>query len=446
MKRITLFIFGILCFAACNNEIESGIVPGEEDDPQGQQKLELFMPDAEKVSVYSTATVSECMIDTVWVLVFNGNTKRWVEKIGRSNILNNGQATQLLPQLSHKLENGNTIICIANVKPNPDTVSVTPGNINTCFPTKDKKYYAGGDYLPMYGKIDNWSTSGSYTCRMTRAVAKIQIQMGTTPSDVPGDFNPANVTYQIYNFAESGFVEPRSTLTGKVGTSGTPTTDFKILPLEGATDEQTNIFIYEYRSSIHTITDTVTDIGIKNFNKNRQHIILTKGTNKYYRLDFYNPTDFLDTQRNHHYLFTINKVRSEGYTTLAQAQDNPGSNIEYTVRIEDGSQSITSNGQYAVVTSTDTVKITGDITNQTVATFRYVDPTGILNVTDNSISVDLSSILPSGATLSIAAPTGTNPITNTNKELKITTGNNLTQGVILFKLGNITHRLCIKKP
>lgn len=443
-----MLIFGIFCLIACNNEVEPRI---NNEDPKDQQKLELYMPAAEKVNVYSTANISECMIDTVWVLVFNGNTKRWVEKIGRSSIQNNGQATQLLPQLSQPIQNGNTIICIANVDSNPDTTNVTPNNINSCFKISAEAYYSGGDYLPMYGKIDSWSSSGSYTCQMTRAVAKIQIQMGTTPSDAPTDFNAENVTYQIYNFAESGFIEPKSTLAGKPTTLGSKSSDYNLLQKSNVTETNTNAFIYEFRSSIHAGTDTITDIGIKNFNRNRQHIILKKGigTNtSYYRLDFYNPTDsvFLDTERNHHYIFTINKVRSEGYSTLTQAQNNAGSNIEYTVRIEDGSQSITSNGQYAIVTSVDTVKLTGDVTNQTVATFRYIDPKGTMNVTDNIISVDAGSIVPGGATLSITAPTGTNPIKSTNEELKITTTGNLTEGTILFQLGNITHRLYIRKP
>ncbi|MDR1098308.1 MAG: hypothetical protein LBL57_09270, partial [Tannerella sp.] len=339
MKRITLFLFGILCFTACNNEIG----PEPRIDTPETQQLELRIPDAEQVSLYSTATPSECMIDTIWVLVFNGATKRWVEKIAGKDIVNNGQATQLLPQLSDKLENGNTIICIANVAPNPDTTSVTPANINTCFKTRSNTHYSGGDFLPMYGKIDSWAPSGSYTCLMTRSVAKVQVQMGTAPSDVTGNFNAENVTCQIYNFAQSGYVQrPGSTPAGISGTSGLPTSTFNILQKGGATETNTNAFIYEYQSSIYSVTNT--NIGIKNFNINRQHIILTKGTtpnDRYYRLDFYNREDstFLDTERNHHYIFTINKIRSEGYTTLAQAQNNPGSNIEYTVRIEDGSQS-----------------------------------------------------------------------------------------------------------
>jgi hypothetical protein len=442
MKRITLFLVSILCYTACNNEI---VIPVEPQETQPRQPLELFMPDADMVSVYSTATVSECMIDTVWVLVFNGNTKRWVEKIGRSAVMNNGQATQLLPQLKHKIENGNTVICVANVAPNPDTTSVTPNNINTCFKTKTLTHYDGDDYLPVYGKIDSWSPTGSYTCRMTRAVAKIQVQMGIATADVPTDFRPDNVTYEIRNISSGGYVQSGSTPTGIPGAAGVSTSSFKIRPQENATEAETNAFIYEYQSGIHTIDDATTDIGIKNFHIKRPHIILTKGTGvgaRYYRLDFYNRADssFLDIIRNHHYIFTINKVSSEGYTTVADAQNNPGSNIEYTISVKDGSQAITSNGQYAIVTSVDTVKVSTSVMNQAVATFRYIDPTGAMNTSVNSISVE--SVRPDNA-LTIEAPTGANPITNASQELKITSYN-LVEGVILFRLGNISHRLYVR--
>jgi hypothetical protein len=284
---------------------------------------------------------------------------------------------------------------------------------------------------------------------MTRSVAKVQVQMGTAPSDVTGNFNAENVTYQIYNFARSGYVQPGPTPAG-IPTSS-PVNDpksFNILQKEGATEAKTNAFIYEYPSSNHTIASNTNDIGKKNFNISRQHIVLTKddGANpkRYYRLDFYNPVDstFLDTERNHHYIFTINKVRSEGYTTLGEAQGNPGSNMEYTVRIEDGSQSITSNGQYAIVTSVDTVRLTkGTVTDETV-TFYYINPAGVQKISVNSISVESSQ---PGNALTIE-PAGQGSITKSYpsyQNLKIT-ATNLQEGVILFEFGNITHRLHVK--
>jgi hypothetical protein len=460
MKKVILFLAGIHCYTACNNET---VIPA---DPQEspRQPLELFIPGTETVSVYSTATESECTIDTLWVLVFDGDTqtKRWAEKIGRSQIMNNGQATQLLPQLKHTINNGDRVICIANVRENPDTTNVTPDNINTCFKTRHFYYYFDGDQLlPMYGEIPSWSAAGAYTCRMIRAMAKVQVQLGPTFSDVTGDFNADNVSYWIYNHPLDGFIQPKSTLAGIPGTAGDIfEAGLKFLQKDGATAVQTSAFIYEYQSSIHTITDTVTNVGIKTFHSERPLIYLIKNLydpvkERHYRLDFYNAADseFLDIKRNHHYLFTINKVGSDGYgeereSSLAgtEAYYNPGSNIEYTIRVDDNSQSVTSNGQYAVVTSVDTVRIPGNVTNQTVATFRYIDPKGTLKLRPevglNSISVE--SVQPNTATLFVT-PSGTNQITNTNQPLQITTTGNLEQAVILFKLGNIMHRLPVKK-
>ena len=453
MKRITLFIFSIFCFMACDNEIAPGIDPQEET-----QELKLFMPDAEKINVYSTATVSECMIDKIWVLEFNsaGTSLVHTALIDGSDIVGNGQAIQLLPQLPFKLTNGNQIVCIANsdaqTYPHPDSASITLTNINTYFPLMNNGYYDGGEYLPMYGKF-TWATS-RYTCEMTRAVAKVQVRMGTSVSDVTESFSAENVDYEVFYGARGGYIQPPSgAITGIPQiTTGVNAGSYYLLQRNGATEEETNVYFYEYPSSTQTIPGT--SISDSVFHRDRQHIILKKtnpnimGDVTYYRLDFYDSATkkYLDTKRNHHYLFTINKVRSEGYANLSQAQSNPGSNIEYTVLVEDGSQSITSNGQYAIVTNVDTVKLTGDITNQTIATYRYIDPTGVLSVTENSVLVESGSVQPGGATLTITDPITTNPITSTNKELKITTTGNLTQGVILFKLGNITHRLYIKKP
>ena len=105
MKRITFFILSIICFTACNNELE--IEKPQAINPQ----IELIMPDAEVVSVYSTATVSECKINEIWVLEFD-NTNKLVNRqhINGSQIVVNtqNQAAQLLPQLNFKPDSTNT--------------------------------------------------------------------------------------------------------------------------------------------------------------------------------------------------------------------------------------------------------------------------------------------------------------------------------------------------
>ena len=437
MKRITFFILSIFCLTACNNDLD------KIDQPEVAPQIELIMPDAEKVSVYSTATVSECNIETMWVIVFNGAgpSRRWAEKITVGSIAKNGQAAQLLPQLNHTPTFGDKVVCIANVNPT-DTSSLNYNNINTIFtlnaPTK--KYYSGGDALPMYGEM-SWSST-DYTCKMTRAVAKVQVQMGTSVSDVTGNFKVENVTYKIYNSASSGIINPDGS--GNPGFSAHSTDNFRLVQYEG-TEKDTHAYIYESESS-HLRGDNGAEIGT-NFNANRQHIILTNATNSFYRLDFYNSystgNKFLDTKRNHHYLLTINKVSSAGYTTFEQARDNPGSNIEYTIRIDDDFRYITSNGQYAIVTDVDTAYIenTG---SQSIATVKYMFPTGTLAAgTVNSVTVEsgnLGTFAPS-----TIPPETTNPSNNVTINPTSLVSSGSVQGVLLFKLGNISHRLVVKR-
>ena len=433
MKRITFFILSILCITACNNEVE--II----DKPQAPEpQIELIMPDAEEVSVYSTATENECKINEIWVLEFNSsNVLINSQRINGSQIVVNthNQAAQLLPQLNFKPASNNTIVCIANT----GVVAAPPANmpkanINTQFPLS-KRYYSGGEQLPMYGELA-WA-GNNYTCEMRRAVAKVQVQMGTSVSDVTGNFfTNNNVTFRIFNSGNTGLIQTGSTNNNT--TSGN-TSHFHLIQSSSAAEALTHAYINEFPSRTRALSAAVDE---DLFSANRQHIILKKinsaTDSTFYRLDFYDSktSKYIDTKRNHHYIFTINKVRSEGYSNLAQAQSNAGSNIEYTVRIEDDSRYITSNGQYAIITSVDTIKIpAGVVTNLEVAQFRY-GGTVVGSVTTNSVAVE------SGSGLSITAG---GAITNSNKPLRITATNTFTNGVIAFKYGNITHRIIVKR-
>ena len=442
MKRITFFILSILCFTACNNEVE--INNPLESSPQ----IELIMPDAEEVGVYSTATESECKIETLWVFAFRSNSKQWAEKINVNNIARNGQAAQLLPQLSvfHKPVNGDLVVCIANValSNDNDTTSISsPNDINTYF-RLNKRYYTGGESLPMYGET-LWS-SGNYTCVMSRAVSKIQVKMGESVSDVTTNFTAQTVTYKVYNFSEEGYIRPRNT--GKPITTS-PTNAFRLMQYGNATEAMTNSYIHAYRSSIYTISDTTTSIGISTFNPGRQYILLEKNNspaaNTFYRLDFYDgkTPQFLDTKRNHHYIFTINKVRSEGYKSITEAQGNPGSNIEYVVTISDDSKHITSNGQYAIVTNSDTATIgatSGSTPVNTSLIIRREDPSGY---SPSAHTVTISNISPPSATFSITAPTSLSGI---NTIVQGTSSISFVSCDVTFTLGNVNHKVHFKRP
>jgi hypothetical protein len=390
---------------------------------------------------------------------------KFIEKIGRSQVMHNGQATQLLPQLKHKIENGNIVACIANVAPNPNIANVLHlDSINSCFPvTKSyQSHYIGGDFLPMYGEIKSWSPAGAYTCLMTRAVAKIQVQLGPSFSTVVSDFNVENVTYQVWWVTTSNFIQRKQDQAPNAvwEASSNPswyTAHRNLLQKTGATETQTNVFIHEYQSSSFGRNREAFDK--KTWSQIRIYILLTKriGANqKWYRLEFYDhaKSEFIEVLRNHHYLFTINRVDSDGYNSTYEVQAFPGSNIEYTITVDDNALSITSNGQYAMVTSVDTVRIQSDVTDQAVTKYKAIYPPELtkplgMPMTD-TIFVDTKSIQPDDVELIIKSPKDTywqdNPmITEDYQDLVITTAGKLKETVILFKYGNITHRLPVRR-
>jgi hypothetical protein len=457
MKRFALLTACILCFTACNSEVE---LPA--DPPAPSQQIQLFLSDMETVSVYSAATAAECTIDTLWVAVFDGNAKRWVEKIEGSRILNNGHETMLVPQLKHEIENGNTVVCIANPRSGlypPDTTTLTYDRINVCFLVPFGFPYAA---LPMYGQIDSWSAT-NVVCQMTRSVAKIQIQLGEAFESV----YPLNVTDIQYYLCGLPFVCEIKLQSPPVLYTGAAYVGFGnhvryLLQNETVTEAEKSRYVYEYPNSSYKIDDIANPINKNEFDSRRTFVVLHIITNQQqhcYRLDFYDHAtqEYIDIKRNHRYLFTINKISSPGYLwpKWDECWYNPPSNIEYTVRVEDDSRSITSNGQYAVVTRDDTVKITGDVTDQAVTTFRYINQTGsTLQTQTDTIYVESPHIrvLPPGATLTITSPQviGENlfPITNTNgvnQELRITTTGNLEEANIIFRFGNIWHYLPVRK-
>lgn len=463
MKRITFFIFSILCFTACDNEIIDKPDDSGNNNPKTGSQIELRMPDAEKVNVYSTATKYECTIDNLWVLLFKADneTLDTLEFINVSNIVNNGLASQLLPQLSFTPENGRKIVCIANtdITTNTPPTGITYSNINDKFTLMANNYYYGNDAsrLPMYGEFE-WSPLSGYTCIMTRAVAKIQVQMGTSVSDITGTFTAENVSYTLHDGARGGHIQPQVTIQGIANNNSVVTVEnYYLLQKEGAKENETNIFLYEYPSSTRTGVSSASNnvgdlVSESEFHPNRQHIILAKnnGLNTtFYRLDFYDSTTgkFFDTKRNHHYTFTINKVRSEGYSTSGQARNNPGSNIEYTILVEDGSSSITSNGQYAIVTSADTAFLDNRAySSENVATARVQLPSDMPSLTATTNNIEVKAYPASTFTLNASDgsyPPALSSLTTSDSNINITTTTNFQIASLVFTVGNITHKLII---
>ena len=281
---------------------------------------------------------------------------------------------------------------------------------------------------------------------MTRAVAKIQVQMGTSDPDVTGGFTAENVRYKIYDAVAGGIIIPDASFQGKTqSTPGQSSPEYYyLLQKEGATNAQINAYIHEYPTSTQISTGGPA-IGNKEFHKDRQHIILEKMNGSkpttYYRLDFHDALTYIDTKRNHHYLFTIRKVRSEGYESIDEAHYYPGSNIEYTIEEDGGSKSIISNGQYAIITSVDTAYMTtGAVAASVIVTARYTLPQG-LTASSITNSISVTSATPAGS----LAISGITALSATDGNINISVTPAFDNGTITLKLGNITHLLPVKR-
>jgi hypothetical protein len=451
MKRIAFLIASILLLISCNNAVDD--FNNEEGGSEEAFQIKLNMPDPTVVT-YSAATENECYIERLWVLEFNGENLVNDTLIQGTNILNNGKSTQLLPQLPFKPVNGHRVVFIANAdtaetRPHPNRSSIRYSNINTYFTTRDDRwYYVSPLPLPMYGEIASWPSG--YSCEMIRAVAKIQVRLGENLSDVTGNFNAENVDYCLRNFAASCYIQPPSgTLVGKISDSGRTFNDHSSIRFflqKAATIGYNTVYIHEFPTG--TMSWKGDSFAETDFNKLRIHVLLDKnigGTHTYYRLDFYDQQTkkFLDIRRNHHYLFTINSIRSEGYSHSAAAYSNPGSNIEYTVEVRDGASHITSNGQYAIVTSVDTAYVEAPATDVTIATARYQLPTGMS--LDGGESTLINSISATGTDLTVHSPNNVTGLTDSDQAVRVTTTSSFTGGQIIFRLGNITHTLHVKK-
>jgi hypothetical protein len=441
------------------------VIDGFDDRGDGMQEgvqFTLIMPEP-TVFTYSTATESECSINELWVLVFENATQTGALRhdtiISSIDDFYKGKARQLLPQLPYKADelNGKTIVFIANsgytkASPPSNYKTMTYGEINSKFATTLlMKFFRDNDHLPMYGELKDWSsTNPNYSCEMIRSVAKIQMKF----SDRLMDEQPATLShprYTLHNFPESGYIKPSDTTSWIPTSTATFTgSQFALLnklhPTLGTT-----AFIHEYAASTRTVMGT--EIDPTKFNKDRPFLLLRDGpddkyenSTSFWRLDFYDvlAKEFIDIKRNCHYIFTIDKINSAGYPNMNAAEINPGSNIEYTIKVSDGASHVTSNGQYAVETNADTVYVVAD-TATVIARYclpAEMPPFGaetlrevlLVNVNDVSQASYISWKTYPGLSTS-----------NQKYVAKIDNYSSFSGARMLFKVGNIYHYVYIKK-
>jgi hypothetical protein len=433
MKKIIVILWCAFLASGCSfDESIPAVPPGGEES-----RIALFIPGAEEVRVYSTATAAENRIEDCFVVVFRGGNFLAAEKVKVADIMANGEAAALLPQLSFKLATNDKVYVICNTGLDALPASITEGNINSKFPP-EKPYYFSGEALPMSG-YTVWSPTASSVVTLTRAVAKVQVQLGESFS--VGNLESLPVftygTWDVDSFKENlnlcGFIagnyagrsdilQPSSDdLSQTLNTSGIYFTYEKYIRLmQFATADSMAIYISEYPNGTTdrdgtTIPDDVFDVK-------RQYLLMidrvenntlggANGLSGLWRLDFYDAVNkkYLDIKRNHTYTFTINRIRSmpyisplaaAGFPILSDLFQMPGldlsimaSNIEYTITVDDDwANRIYSNGQIAFAVSADTIN-NGNINLPfKIKVYRpagFYDPaqTGTIQVFDSELSL-----------------------------------------------------------
>lgn len=380
--------------------------------------IQLGIGDPEEVEVTrSVATTAERQISDAYLLIFDGTSGKYIygEKLDLTTQLTGNGNKKPTITTSFIIPTGSKVIVLANTTytDTPATLGFTVGtttedDINSIF--WRIKYMA--NYRPMSGKMI-WGTDTE--CPMIRSVAKIEVRVDEDlfnqisedeidmfdirfpfPTLYAGITLTTYTWIALYNSTDNILTPQKNILYNLNTTSAAEDTYYSYSP------EFPNASHYPIvgQSTLGTINNTDFDsrrysVSIRVKHKNDLNCVYWR----YYRLDFYDPATkkYIDVKRNNHYIFTINKVNTEGYFTLNEASVNPGTNIEYDLQVVDyDANNSTANGQYALTVSSDEINIFNDNSdllninfnvaatangvNVATACAEFIDPTTKTNI------------------------------------------------------------------
>lgn len=409
---------------------------------QGEAVLTLSLPAAPVVQVRSTATEYECNVQSLVLLAYRGadTTPVYGAEYPPEALFGNGtNAPKLAFTTDYVPQDGDCLYLFINyydaISPALDRNGIDVLKWTLTRALSDVE-------LPMYGCVASWNSKVDNVCVLTRAAAKVELDVSEVVAEGKS-FAGATVTYSLTQ--ANAVLYP---------SDGAALTDTEYTPLPKTAYDVSPIYIPEYRNSTYAEGTEVTPTATT-FDAGRccilLHVMGGSGYTGYYRLDFHRnavknpatggvltPEAYLDILRNHHYIFRITKVGSNGYATEAEALANPGSNIECEVLVENAGNASVSNGQYAISSTNDDCVIYGDYGDTyTVATVKALCGNfPIDQITTNHISYsgDIASC-------------NLDKLTEADAELKVNFYYSTTTsaGEIVLKLGNLTKTITVKR-
>ena len=371
-------ILGILMLGSCSddNKIETL-------NTFRANEIQLAIPDAELVQVRSVASEKECMINSLQVFIYNDTyiSAPIYYQEGKSGQLSflfgNGTASPTITLKDYIPQNGDRVYVLCNMTDRNLISDKGDYLLNETTSEEQLKNYSSQELMkgfsssqkeeqsiPMYGWIEWNETATSNVCLLTRCLAKITVNANweqlfpdkkvywewknlnysdfVLDSDYQGDIYKGNIN-------ENGISEKHDLLSATT-------------PLDESKGLVTSYYPLEYKHSTYALGK---EVDKNRFYRDRAMLLLTvqnldESGKEYYRLDFWdkNTGAYWDILRNHSYLFNITKLKSKGYTTVLEAVQNPGSNIEYTITVSDNwSQGFASNGQYLLKTDRESIEL-----------------------------------------------------------------------------------------
>lgn len=384
MKKITRFgisaLLAVLCLTGClKDDTQSPCGAAQ----TGGIRLTLAIGDMrdEEIGTRSAVSTKECTITKLSVLLFDKSTGKFKESeeidIRTQLSGSNGDKLRTLA-VNLTPEEGDKLVVVANYEQNGTLTegSSTTADINSVYKSSfNSEFIPFEEGLPMSGET-TYSDSG-VTCRLYHSVAKVQVRLAdgltldgqavTTDNSSWGIGNYLSLTSALVYGQHEGTIALNPGITESDFGSRRP-----LNTIDDASSQDESImnrgYLPEYPNAKYAMQQ---EVDTTEFDAGRTCVFLRlqgfdlKSRDNYYRLDFSHQlrstgldqgasNEFLDIRRNTHYVFLITKIKSRGYRTEEEALANPGSNIEYTVSIEnDGWESISSNGQYVVKTDRD---------------------------------------------------------------------------------------------
>ena len=384
--RITTSKFWTLCFALCIalgvlSGCDKATTPGDPVDPTDPtadtQSITVTMP-LEDTGVVTRAgdAAAEVAIKSAYIIIYADKVAddalpKFTATIDVSTITVDEANNKVLPfPKDDGIVTGDDVRVVFNHT--LASLNVAKGRLKDALKITTATDVTSGGLvditkgLPMYG-AGSWGVGakgvkGATLVSVKRGVAKVQLLLDYRGGDhvegvMGAGYTTENTTFKLYQLSNVGYADGSfATATSSEAVTGI-TNEGEINQKTVSTALVDNFtgasYIFAYPYSTKSIGATPAIYPNKGHQTERLAMIMKntfEGKTVYHRLDVYDPTAkiYLDIKNNYHYIVKLREVNLGGYKTASEALEQPASNIQYDIIVEEEGDVIVGNGQYVL--------------------------------------------------------------------------------------------------